>query len=247
LGGETLATIRTAALTLGTHVVIASYSGDSSFTASNGMLSGGQVVSKASTHTVVVSSLNPSLVGQTVTFIATVSVNGPGTAAVASPTGLVVFYDHGVSIGQGTLHLSNGMAVASFSTSSLTLGSHPITAAYTSGDANFNPSPVSAVLTQTVQQSGSTGGGGGIPPIKFPFGLFLTSLPQADDASPAPQGTAVESDSNPARSPTQSPPGPADAGETGTTSEPAETDPFTLRTVATDSFFADARSGLGAD
>ena len=48
------ATLQIAKLAVGTRVVTASYGGDSNFTGSSGMLSGGQVVSKASTHTVVI-------------------------------------------------------------------------------------------------------------------------------------------------------------------------------------------------
>lgn len=75
------------------------------------------------------SSLNPSNVGQPVTFTATVTADAPGSGM---PTGLVTFYDDGVSIGTGTL--SGG--VATFTDSSLTAGSHTITVSY-DGDTDF--------------------------------------------------------------------------------------------------------------
>jgi len=96
---------------------------------------------KASTTTALVSSLNPSTAGQSVTFTATVS-GAPGV-----PTGNVSFLDGGAVVGSGTL--SGG--VATFTTSTLTIGSHSITAAY-GGDANFTAS-TSAVLTQVVGAS----------------------------------------------------------------------------------------------
>ena len=97
------------------------------------------------------------------------TVAAPGSAAVATPTGLVIFYDNGTSVGLGTLHAASGMAMASFSTSSLTVGRYQITAIYTSGDGNFNASPASAALTQTVQPASIIGGGGGPPPIRVPL------------------------------------------------------------------------------
>ena len=243
-----------AKLAVGTHVVTASYSGDSNFTGSSGMLSGGQVVSKASTHTVVISTVNPSLFGQSVNFTAEVTVAAPGSAAVATPTGLVIFYDNGTSIGLGTLHAASGMAMASFSTSSLTVGRYQITAIYTSGDGNFNASPASAALTQTVQPASIIGGGGGPLPIKFPFGPFATSQDQAGPASLTPEATAVASDPNPASPSTQPaqlssqpPPVSAEQGETSTISGLAETDLTNALTLAIDSLFADRASQLAAN
>src|SRR5262249_22076760 len=62
------ATFSTAGLTVGTHTVSVSYSGDTNFTASSGTLSGGQTVNAANTATTVVSDNNPSTLNQTVTF-----------------------------------------------------------------------------------------------------------------------------------------------------------------------------------
>ena len=67
--------------------------------------------------------------GGEVTFTANVT-SGGGT-----PTGQVSFRDDGVEIGQGTLTAG----VATFSTSSLTAGTHPITAQYL-GDGTFSTS-----------------------------------------------------------------------------------------------------------
>jgi len=104
----------------------------------------GQVLSITPTTLALVSSMNPSLVGATVTFTATVS-NG-GTPL----TGTITFLD-------GTTPLCSSVTVASSaaacSTSTLPLGPHNITASY-SGDAN-NASSDSAVLIQVVKQAPS--------------------------------------------------------------------------------------------
>jgi Bacterial Ig-like domain (group 3) len=73
-----------------------------------------------------------------VTFTATVS---PGAA-----TGTVTFVDGTTTL--GTAPLSNG--IAAFTTSSLSGGTHNITAAY-SGDATYGGS-TSAALTQVVSK-----------------------------------------------------------------------------------------------
>jgi Bacterial Ig-like domain (group 3)/PKD domain len=100
-----------------------------------------QTVIRAGTTTSVTSSVNPSFSGAPVTFSATVAVIAPGAG---TPTGSVIFQDNGGVLGNGTLN--SGIAV--FSTSSLTVGSHTITAVY-GGDPNFNASN-SAPLTQVV-------------------------------------------------------------------------------------------------
>jgi large repetitive protein len=84
------------------------------------------------------SSQNPSNFGQSVTFTASVAPQFSGTVK-----GSVTFYD-GTTILK-TASLSGG--VAKFTTSTLTVGGHTITATY-NGDANFTGS--SASLTQTV-------------------------------------------------------------------------------------------------
>ena len=88
------------------------------------------------TTTALSSSKNPSSFGQSVTF--TAKVTG------FSPTGTVTFFDGGMQIGAGTL----AAGTATFTTSSLAVGSHSITAKY-GGDPN-NVASTSAALAQTV-------------------------------------------------------------------------------------------------
>jgi Bacterial Ig-like domain (group 3)/Autotransporter beta-domain len=101
------------------------------------------IVSAASSSTSLISSLNPSLSGQAVTFTATVTG--------ASPTGTVQFKDGAANLG-APVTIAGG--AASFTTSTLTSGSHSITAAY-GGDTN-NKASTSAPLTQHVNQSATT-------------------------------------------------------------------------------------------
>src|SRR2546427_8380669 len=121
----------------------------SNFTTSIASLT--QVVNKADTTTTVVSSVNPSVSGQWVTFTATVSVNSPGSAAAANPTGTVTFKDGSTTLGTGTLSTGGGVTTAAFSTSALTTASHGITGTY-NNDTNLNP-PTSEALTQAVNKA----------------------------------------------------------------------------------------------
>lgn len=129
-----------------THTIDVVYAGDSSFlgTTSNTVT---QVVQPSDTTTTLVSSANPSVFGQSVTFTATVSAVAPGAGI---PTGTVSFRDNGIEIGIGTL--SGG--VAQFTTSALALGTHPITAVYVA-TSNFNSS-TSNVINQVVNQASTT-------------------------------------------------------------------------------------------
>src|SRR5207245_2215702 len=105
-----------------------------------------QTVNKANTTTALTSSVNPSVFGQSVTFTATVTANSPGAG---TPTGTVTFKAGATTVGTGPL--SGG--VATFSSSTLAVGGHSITADY-NGDSSFNIS--SGALTQTVNKANTT-------------------------------------------------------------------------------------------
>ncbi|MBZ5554812.1 MAG: tandem-95 repeat protein, partial [Acidobacteriia bacterium] len=100
-------------------------------------------VTLAATNTALTSSLNPSNVGQAVTFTAVVT-SGAGT-----PTGTVTFNEGATALGTGTL----SAGTASLMTVSLSAGTHSITAVY-NGDASFAGS-TSAVLSQGVNKNGT--------------------------------------------------------------------------------------------
>lgn len=103
----------------------------------------------ATSTTALASSLNPSTAGQSVTFTATVI----GVATPGTPTGTVTFKDGATTL--SSVALSGG--VAKFSTTTLSVATHSITAVY-SGDPTFLTS-TSAVLSQVVN---SSGGGGAV-------------------------------------------------------------------------------------
>ena len=90
------------------------------------------------------SSANPAVVGTAVTFTAKFAGN------YATPVGPVTFYDgagtaNQVALGTVTLD-SSGQAI--LTTSSLAIGSHPITVAY-AGTSDFNP-VTTPILTQVI-------------------------------------------------------------------------------------------------
>jgi titin len=145
LGGTT-ATLTTSALSAGTHSITASYGGNGSNSSSTSGPLSQQVngVGPVATTTSVISSLNPSNFGQSVTF--TASVSG------SNPTGTVQFRDGGTNLG-GPVTLSAG--TAPLATSALAVGSHSITAVY-GGDAS-NMTSTSAALVEVVN---APGGGG---------------------------------------------------------------------------------------
>jgi hypothetical protein len=138
------ASLTTATLTSGTHSITATYSGDTSYASStSSSLTQTVTGGTGATTTALTSSLNPSAYGQQVTFTATVSPSGA--------SGTVTFMDGGSTLGTAALDASG---VATLSVSSLAVGSHSITAAY-SGDGTHDSS-TSAALSQTVGTASTT-------------------------------------------------------------------------------------------
>jgi len=111
-----------------------------------GQLPGGIAVllntSLGPTTTTLTSSQNPSNFGQSLTFTATAA----GEGFTITPTGTVTFFDGSTNLGSANL---NASAQATLSTSTLTVGTHNITATY-NGDSNYASSP-STVVNQLVQ------------------------------------------------------------------------------------------------
>ncbi|HKP68862.1 MAG TPA: Ig-like domain repeat protein [Pyrinomonadaceae bacterium] len=123
----------------------------------------------ATTTTSVSSSADPSVFGQPVTFTATVSTAGLGT-----PTGNVQFFDGATPIG-GAVAL-NASGQAQVTTSTLSTGSHTITASYagasaactgtfnsSSGSLTSNPQTVNQASTTTVISGGANPSSTGQP------------------------------------------------------------------------------------
>jgi hypothetical protein len=134
------ATLSTSALSTGTHSITTTYNGDTNYAPSTSPALTQTVNSLIATSTSLTSSPNPSTRNQTVTFTATV------TASSGTPAGTVKFLDGSTTLGSSTLN-SSGVAV--LSVSSLSTGSHSITAQY--GGSSTDNGSTSPVLTQVVK------------------------------------------------------------------------------------------------
>jgi hypothetical protein len=142
-----VATFTDAALSVGSHSITASYQGFGTCAPSTSaaLIQVVNQVPEFTTKTSLATSGSPSLIGQPVTFTATITSKG-GTI----PDGEVVsFYDGAKAIGTG--ETSGGRAL--LATSSLTATKHTIKATY-SGDANFRSS--SGDVAQVVEKYATT-------------------------------------------------------------------------------------------
>jgi hypothetical protein len=135
-------------LAVGPHALTAVYSGSpitpgsSPYQASSGAVT--QQVNQIPTTTALAAAPNPTLVGQPVTFTATVT---PSATTGLVPTGTVTFFDGTTPIGSAPV-ASNG--VAALTVSNLVAGAHTITASY-SGDVSFQTSTSGPVAQQVNQ------------------------------------------------------------------------------------------------
>ena len=136
-----VATFVAPGLSVGSHSLTAVYGGDTN-NASSASLALAQTVNAAATTTTLASSANPATFGQSVTLSATVTGN--------APSGTVTFMDGATTLGTGTL----SAGVASFTSSTLSVASHSITAVY-GGDSN-NAGSTSSAVAQVVNQASST-------------------------------------------------------------------------------------------
>jgi hypothetical protein len=136
LGGS--ASLSYSTLTAGSHQIRATYGGDPTFATSTSAAIT-QVVSKYATTTSMVSGINPSIYGQSVTLTATVVSQGPNI-----PTGNVVFRNGSTTLASVAL---NSTGVATLARSNLPSGTLSLTATY-NGDTQSGTSVAS--FTQVV-------------------------------------------------------------------------------------------------
>ena len=136
-----VATLTVPSLPLGVDSITAATSGDAN---DNPATSPPTLVTVGKTASVVTltSSTNPAAFNQLITFSASVH---------SGATGAVTFLDGSTILGTGAL---NASGVATFSTSTLTIGSHPITASF-GGDSNYSSS-TSSVLAQVINKIPTT-------------------------------------------------------------------------------------------
>jgi len=138
INGSGVATLPISTLSAGSHSIIATYLGITNYATSTSVVLV-EVVQSTATTTTLTSTAATTLAGKPASFTASVS------STTGIPTGSVSFYDGGASIGQASL---NAQGVATLSTSTLSVGSHNITAVYV-GNGNYNTS-TSAMLLHTV-------------------------------------------------------------------------------------------------
>ncbi|MEA2570731.1 MAG: large repetitive protein [Acidobacteriota bacterium] len=122
------ASYSTSLLSITSHSLTAQYLGDSTYAASTSNTVT-QVVDLATTTTAVQASPNPANTGASVTITATVTSGFAGTIG-----GTADFYDGATKLNVSPVAVAGG--AAAYSTSSLTAGSHSITAQYL-GDSTY--------------------------------------------------------------------------------------------------------------
>jgi len=191
-GATTLATValvggsasfNTSTLAVGSHSLSAVYNGSASFAASTSAVRT-QVVNPGNTTTSLTSSPNPSTVGQTVTLSSTVS---PVAPASGIPTGSITFRDGATTL--GVVALVNGSA--SLSSSTLTAGSHSLTAVY-GGSTTFAAS-TSPTVTQIVNAPAAAATSTSLTSSPNPstFGQTVTLSSTVTSGAGVPTGTVT--------------------------------------------------------
>lgn len=140
LNGAGAAALTTTTLTVGSHNIVATYSGDIRY-AGNDSAVVTQVIRNASSQSTLTTSANPAVYSAPLVLTAHVTGNG------GAPTGNVKFLDGTTTIGQAALS-TGGTAV--FTTSSLAPGIHSLTAIYV-GDSN-NSTSAAAAVNEQIQQ-----------------------------------------------------------------------------------------------
>jgi len=180
LNASGVATFSTTTLAVGLHSIVATYAGDTQHFTSSSAPALTQTALEG-TSTVVTSSVNPSAVGQSVTFTATVTAAAGGVI----PDGTVSFMDGTTLLSTQTM---NTGGVATYTTAALTAGVHQITAVY-NGDASKQiQGSTSAILSQEVQAPTSATLTSSLNPSTYGNSVTFTATVSPGGSS-APTGT----------------------------------------------------------
>jgi sugar lactone lactonase YvrE len=174
------ATLELAALSVGVHSITASYSGDHGHAASVSAALNQAVLE--GTSTTLASSANPSAIGQQVTFTATVAASGGGGV---QPQGSVTFTDGSATL--ATVTLSAG-GVVSYSTATLTAGTHSVIATYSGDAAHQVSNSISVMITQDVKQPSTVVATSAPSPSVYNTPVNITVMVEAAQA-PTPTGS----------------------------------------------------------
>jgi type II secretory pathway pseudopilin PulG len=140
----------------GSYAITAQYLGDvGTYNASALSSALSETLNQGPTATAVTSSMNPSVMGQQVTYTATVTAAPPSTG---NPTGNVEFFDGGTAITGCTAQALNGSSpdTATCLVTYNSTGSHSITAQYLGNGGTFGASAPSAPMTQVVNLAATT-------------------------------------------------------------------------------------------
>ncbi len=157
VGANGKATFTTSALAMGSHTISAAFTGAGGWL--NSSATNLTQLIQDSTTTQLTSSRNPSVTGQSVTFTATVVPVAPGSV----PVGSVKFTDGATVLATVAV---DGTGVATYTTSTLSVASHSIGAAFT-GTTGWLSSTGSLTQTVTADTTAPT----------VPTGVVATSGP----------------------------------------------------------------------
>jgi autotransporter-associated beta strand protein len=180
------ATLSLSSLTIGGHTIAVTYNGDATFGSNSASLT--QTVHSGTTTTLTTSAPSGSIFGQPVTFTASVVAVAPGTG---NPTGTVSFFLDGSSVPAATVPLTvgSGNDQAQFSTNTLDVGGHTVTAVY-NGDTNFSTSTSGNVTQSVAQVSTSTKLVASVNPATVGVPVtFTATVTSASPSTASPSGT----------------------------------------------------------
>lgn len=198
VNGTGVAVFNTAALAVGVHTISATYGGDTNHLKSQPPATVTQTVYEATQTAVTAVPASPSLLGQSVTFTATVTAPSGGGQSL---NGTITFTDSLVTFTNNTVAIANG--VATFTSNTLVQGVNVITAIYTPASSNLiqgsqgtlnqdvvapatmtltsapNPSVYGTLVTFTitVPNSGATAATGKVNVVITPVGLASPTYP----------------------------------------------------------------------